>query len=139
MPEKGSNMEKNEPNPGTIDEYIALFPSNIQEILGRIRKIVHECAPEAGEAIKYRMPTFVLNGNLVHFAAFKNHIGFYPTPQGIEEFDRELSKYEQGRGSVQFPLDKPIPYDLIKRIVEFRVEGNRAKAAAKGKKTKKQG
>lgn len=117
-----------------IDEYIAGFPDDIREILEKIRLTVKKAAPDAEEAIKYGMPTFVLNGNLVHFAAFKKHIGFYPTPQGIEEFQEELSAYESGKGSAQFPLDKPIPYDLIRRIVELRVRGNLAKAAAKKKK-----
>ena len=117
-----------------IDEYIAGFPDDIREILEKIRLTVKKAAPDAEEAIKYGMPTFVLNGNLVHFAAFKKHIGFYPTPQGIEEFQEELSAYESGKGSAQFPLDKPIPYDLIRRIVELRVRGNLEKAAAKKKK-----
>lgn len=119
--------------PTTIDEYIALFPPEVQAILARLRQIVREAAPEASEAIKYQMPTFVLNGNLVHFAAFKNHIGFYPVPSGIEAFKEELSKYEGGKGSVQFPLNQPIPYDLIARIVAFRVQENRAKKTAKKK------
>jgi uncharacterized protein YdhG (YjbR/CyaY superfamily) len=116
-----------------IDEYIAGFPDDIREILEKIRLTVKKAAPDAEEAIKYGMPTFVLNGNLVHFAAFKKHIGFYPTPQGIEEFQEELSAYESGKGSAQFPLDKPIPYDLIRRIVELRVRGSLEKAAAKKK------
>ncbi len=127
-------METKNPPPKTIDEYIAGFPPDVQAILQKIRAIVREEAPEAQEAIKYQMPTFVLNGNLVHFAAFQHHIGFYPVPSGIEKFKEELSQYEGGKGSVQFPLNKPIPYDLIRRIVVFRVEENRKKAAAKGKK-----
>ncbi len=119
--------------PQTIDEYIAGFPTDVQEILQRIRQTIREAAPEAQERISYKMPTFTLKGNLVYFAAFKNHIGFYPIPSGIEEFKEELSAYEQGRGSIQFPLDKPIPYDLISRIVKFRVKENLAKAAAKKK------
>lgn len=105
-----------------MDEYIAGFPDDIQEILRKIRATIREAAPDAKEAIKYRMPTYVLNGNLVHFAAFKNHIGFYPTPAGIEAFQDELSPYKSGKGSVQFPLNQPIPFDLIRRIVEFRVK-----------------
>ncbi len=116
---------KNQPK--TIDEYIAGFPADVQAILQKIRGIVRAEAPEATEAIKYQMPTFVLNGNLVHFAAFQHHIGFYPVPSGIEKFKEELSKYEGGKGSVQFPLNQPIPYDLIRRIVVFRVEENRKK------------
>ncbi len=124
-------MESKPPQPKTIDEYIAQFPPQIQEILQKIRAIVHQAAPEAKEKISYQMPTFTLNGNLVHFAAFKNHIGFYPIPSGIEAFKQELSAYPQGKGSVQFPLDRPIPYDLIARIVAFRVEENLKKAAKK--------
>ena len=117
--------------PQNIDTYIAGFPEDVQAILQKIRTTIQEVAPEATEAISYQMPTFKLNGNLVHFAAYKNHIGFYPTPSGIEEFEKELSKYKGAKGSVQFPLDKPIPYDLIRRITEFRVRENEAKAAAK--------
>ena len=107
----------------TIDEYIKTCPSEVQVILEKVRQTIRIAAPEAVEAISYRMPTFKLNGkNLVHFAAFKNHVGFYPTPSGIEAFKEELSAYKQGKGSVQFPLDKPIPYELISSIVEFRVK-----------------
>ncbi len=120
--------------PKTIDEYIAGFPPDVQEILEKIRLTIRKAAPGAEEAISYQMPTFKLKGNLVHFAAFKSHIGFYPVPTGIEKFKKELARYEQGKGSVQFPLDQPIPYDLISRIVKFRVKENLAKAAAKGKK-----
>lgn len=108
----------------TIDEYIAQFPEEIQAILQKIRAVIREAAPDATEKISYQMPTFYLNGNLVHFAAFKTHIGFYPVPSGIEKFKEELSQYKGGKGSVQFPLDKPIPYDLIRRITLFRVEEN---------------
>lgn len=104
-----------------IDHYIATFPKDVQIILGKIRKTIREVASEATEAISYQMPTFKLKGNLVHFAAYKKHIGFYPTPNGISEFKEELSKYPTSKGAVQFPLDKPIPYDLIKRIVKYRV------------------
>jgi uncharacterized protein YdhG (YjbR/CyaY superfamily) len=121
-------------NPTSIDEYIAGFPPEVQEILEKIRATIREAAPEAEETIKYRMPTFTLNGNLVHFAAFKKHIGFYPVPTGIEKFKKELSVYEGGKGSVQFPLDEPIPYDLINSIVRFRTEENLRKAAGKGTK-----
>ncbi len=112
----------------TIDEYIIAFPDDVQKILEKIRQIIRKAAPEASEAISYRMPTFKLNGkNLVHFAAFKNHIGFYPIPSGIEAFREELSPYKQGKGSVQFPLDKSIPYDLVEEIVKYRVKENNAK------------
>ena len=116
-----------------IDEYIAGFPEDVQLILQRIRVIIHEAAPEAGETINYGIPTFTLNGNLVHFAAFKKHIGFYPTPSGIEKFKNELSVYEGAKGSVQFPLDQPIPYDLIREIVLFRVKVTLEKKKRKGK------
>ncbi|NTW09151.1 MAG: hypothetical protein HGA28_06245, partial [Anaerolineaceae bacterium] len=109
-------MQSNIKAPETIDEYIAGFPADIQVILQKIRKTIKDAAPDAQEAISYQMPTFKLHGNLVHFAAFKNHIGFYPVPSGIEKFKAELSVYKQGKGSVQFPLDQPIPYDLISRI-----------------------
>ena len=115
----------------TIDEYIAAFPTNIQAILEQIRLTIHQATPEAQEAISYQMPTFKLKGNLVHFAAFQNHIGFYPAPTGIEQFSDELSRYAGGKGSVRFPLDQPIPYDLIRRIVLFRVQENLDRAAAK--------
>ena len=120
----------------TIDEYIAAFPKEVQEILEKVRATIHKAAPNAEETINYGIPTFTLNGNLVHFAGFKKHIGFYPTPSGIEKFKVELSGYEGAKGSVQFPLDKPIPYDLISKIVTFRVKDNLEKAAAKGKKKK---
>ena len=122
-------MKTNPTAPTTIDEYIAGFPPDIQEILEKVRMTIRKAAPEAEETIKYQMPTFVLNGNLVHFAAFKNHIGFYPVPTGIEKFKQELSVYESGKGSVQFPLDKPIPFSLISKIVKFRVKENLARAA----------
>lgn len=128
-------MKSEKTAPQTIDEYIAGFPGDVQEILQKIRRTIHEAAPDAQEKISYQMPTFYLKGNLVHFAAFKEHIGFYPVPTGIEKFKKELSVYKQGKGSVQFPLDQPIPYDLISRIVKYRVEENLAKAPSKtGKK-----
>ena len=106
----------------TIDEYIETFPEEIQSILKEIRRVIHEAVPEASEKISYQMPTFYLGGNLVHFAAFQKHIGFYPTPSGTTRFSEELSSYKGGKGSVQFPLDQPIPYDLIRRITLFRKE-----------------
>jgi uncharacterized protein YdhG (YjbR/CyaY superfamily) len=108
----------------TIDEYIKTFPEHVQIILKKMWNTIREAAPEAQEAISYQMPTFRLNGNLVHFAAFKNHIGFYPSPSGIEAFKEELSPYKSAKGSVQFPMDKPVPYDLVKKIVQFRVQEN---------------
>jgi len=120
--------------PKTIDEYIAGFPAEVQLKLQKIRETIQDAAPDAVEKIRYQMPTFELKGNLVHFAAFKNHIGFYPAPRGIEAFKEELSAYKGGKGSVQFPLDEPVPYDLISRIVSFRVQDNLEKAAQKAKK-----
>ncbi|HEY7733307.1 MAG TPA: DUF1801 domain-containing protein [Nitrososphaera sp.] len=106
----------------TMDEYINTFPKDVQIILERVKRSIHETAPEAIEAISYGIPTFKMNGrSLVHFAAWKNHIGFYPNPTAAKAFNKELSAYKQGKGSVQFPLDNPIPYELIKKIVAFRV------------------
>jgi uncharacterized protein YdhG (YjbR/CyaY superfamily) len=129
-------MTANKTGPKDIDEYIAGFPKEIQEILEKIRTTIRKAAPDAEEAIKYQIPTFTLKGNLVHFAAFKRHIGFYPAPRGIEKFKDELSAYEGAKGSVRFPLDEPIPYDLISEIVTFRVKDNLERAEAKGKKKK---
>lgn len=126
-------MKNTQASQRNIDEYIAAFPTDVQEILEQIRTTIREAAPEAEEAIKYRIPTFVLNENLVHFAAFKNHVGFYPTRSGIEKFKDELSSYEGAKGSVRFPIDKPMPLRLIKKIVAFRVKEVQAKAAAKKK------
>ena len=121
-------MKPGQTPPSNIDDYIESFPNDVQKILKRIRQTIRKVAPGAEEAIKYQMPTFVLNGNLIHFAAYKNHIGLYPAPMGIEKFKRELAVYKGGKGSVQFPLDKPIPFDLISRIVKFRVKQNLEKA-----------
>lgn len=110
----------------TMDEYIAAFPKNIQDILERLRRVIRESAPESDETINYGIPTFKLNGNLVHFAAFKRHIGFYPTPSAVVAFKKELSPYKQAKGSVQFPIDQPIPFDLVKKIVRFKVKENSA-------------
>ena len=131
---KGNSVKTDEATPQDIDEYIASFPKDIQEILEKIRITIRKAAPDAEETIKYQLPTFTLKGNLVHFGAFKKHIGFYPTPTGTEEFKNELSVYEGAKGSVRFPLDKPIPFDLISKIVEFRVKENLERAEAKGKK-----
>jgi uncharacterized protein YdhG (YjbR/CyaY superfamily) len=111
----------------TIDEYIKSFPADLRSILEKTRQTIHEAAPEAIEVISYQMPAFKLNGNLVYFAAHKNHIGFYPTSSGIEAFKEELTPYKFSKGSVQFPLDKPIPFDLVKKIVTFRVRENSKK------------
>ena len=110
----------------TIDEYIEAFPKDVQGILQRIRKTIRNAAPEAVETISYQMPSFKLNGKgLVYFAAYEKHIGFYPIPSGMKAFERELSPYKQGKGSVQFPIDKPIPYGLVRKIVVFRAKENR--------------
>ena len=130
-------MENEQKPPKNIDEYIARFPADVQEKLTKLRAMIRGAAPDAEEKISYQMPTFTLAGNLVHFAAYKNHIGFYPTPSGIEKFKSELSVYKGAKGSVQFPLDQPIPYDLVREIVIFRVQENLEKAAAKQKKRKK--
>ena len=129
-------MKKNKPTSKEVDKYIAGFPEDIQEVLNKVRATIRESAPETEETINYGIPTFTLNGNLVHFAAFKNHIGFYPTPSGIEKFKKELSVYEGAKGSVKFPLDKSIPYALISTIVKFRVKENLERAETKGKKKK---
>jgi len=120
--------------PKNIDDYIAGYPKDVQVILKKIRTTIKKAAPEAEEAMSYQMPTFKLKGNLVHFAAFKNHIGFYPAPTGIEQFKKELAIYQKGKGTLQFPLDKPLPLGLITKIVKFRVKENLARAAAKGEK-----
>ena len=119
----------------SIDEYIAEFPPDLREILQAIRSTIREAAPQAQETINYAIPTFTILGrNLVHFAAFQGHIGFYPTPGGIEKFKNELARYHGAKGSVQFPLDEPIPYELIRQIVAFRVQEEEQKQAAKKKK-----
>ena len=129
-------MAKSKPTSADVDKFIAAYPKEVQEVLTKVRETIRESAPEAEETINYGIPTFTLNGNLVHFSALQTHIGFYPTPSGIEKFKKELSKYEGAKGSVKFSLDKPIPYALISKIVKFRVKENLAKAEAKGKKKK---
>ncbi|MDX2001097.1 MAG: DUF1801 domain-containing protein [Chitinophagales bacterium] len=120
-----------EEKPATIAAYIACFPEEVQQRLELIRKTIQANAPEATEAISYAIPTFKLNGNLVHFAAFKNHIGFYPAPTGLEAFKDDLAPYQQGKGSVQFPFDQPLPLDLIAKIVRYRVGQNMTKKKSK--------
>jgi len=124
-------MEGNKIIPESIDQYIMQFPPEIQEILEMLRKVIKESAPDAREKISYQMPTFDLHGNLVHFAAFKNHIGFYPAPSGIEAFKEVLSEYKGAKGSIQFPIGKPLPYQLVSKIVKFRVAENIDKAEEK--------
>jgi len=124
-------MEKT--NFQSIDEYIAAFPKETQKILKEIRATIKVAAPNAEEKISYQMPTFFLNGNLIHFAAFKNHIGIYPTPSGTEAFKEEIAKYKTAKGSIQLPLNEPMPLKLISRIVKFRVAENLKKTKARGK------
>lgn len=117
----------------SIDEYIESFPKETQKILQEIRTTIKAAAPQAEEKISYQMPTFFLNGNLIHFAAFKNHIGLYPTPSGTEAFKEEIARYKAAKGSIQLPLDDPMPLKLISRIVKFRVAENLQKVKVKGK------
>jgi len=114
-------MQNERLNPESIDQYIAAFPETVQDALVKIRRIIKEIAPTAIEKIAYGIPTFWMNGNLVHFAGYQSHVGFYPTPSGIQAFREELSKYETSKGTVRFPIDKPIPFSLIKKIVKYRV------------------
>jgi uncharacterized protein YdhG (YjbR/CyaY superfamily) len=125
----GSSMKKASPAPADIDAYIAGFPTNIQRVLQQIRATIRKAAPGAEEKISYQMPAFAENGVLTWFAAWKEHIGFYPTPSAIRAFADELSGYQQSRGAIQFPLDQPMPLGLIRRIVQFRVRETREKAA----------
>lgn len=110
-----------------IDEYISLYPKEVQATLKSLRETISKAAPDAEEAISYQIPTFKLNGNLVHFAAYKNHVGFYPAPSGIEAFKKELSKYKSSKGAVQFPIDEKPPLSLISKIVKYRVKENLSK------------
>lgn len=123
----------NKKQPRNIDEYIAAFPQRVQELLRNIRSAIRKAAPEAEETISYAVPTFKFHGNLVHFAAFRHHIGFYPGPTGIEAFKEDLADYKGAKGSVQFPLDEPLPLAVISRIVEFRVKENATKALQRRK------
>jgi uncharacterized protein YdhG (YjbR/CyaY superfamily) len=129
-------MKAKQQQPATIDEYIADFPPHVQPHLEKVRAAIRKAAPDAEEAIKYRIPTFVLNGNLIHFAGWNNHIGIYPGSKPVEVFKDELAKYEVSKGTVRFPLDKPIPYGLIGKITKFCVKRNTERAAAKKHKTK---
>ncbi|MDP4193198.1 MAG: DUF1801 domain-containing protein [Bacteroidota bacterium] len=129
-------MEENKTTFQTIDEYILQFTPEVQEILQTLRGVIKEAAPEAKEKISWAMPTFFLHGNLVHFAAFKKHIGLYPGASGIENFTHRFSEYKSSKGAVQFPIDKPLPYELITEIVKFRVAENMKEAEEKLKKKK---
>jgi uncharacterized protein YdhG (YjbR/CyaY superfamily) len=127
-------MNTSQAAPQTIDEYIATFPTNIQAILEQVRAAIHEAAPEAEETISYNMPTFKLNSHyLVYFGAYKKHIGLYPVPLGDTEFNAELAAYTAGKGTARFPFDKPIPFDLIGKLVQFRAQENKQRAESKGK------
>lgn len=119
----------------SIDQYISNFPISTQKILEELRAIIRESAPAASEKISYQIPTFFQNGNLVHFAAYENHIGFYPGASVIQAFGNELRNYKTAKGSIQFPIDQPIPLELIKKIVKFRVEENSAKSKKKYRKS----
>lgn len=130
-------MREDKPIAESMDAYISQFSSEIQEILQTLRNVIKEAAPNSEEKISYQMPTFYLYGNLVHFAAYENHIGFYPAPTGIEAFKHELSPYKSAKGSVQFPIAEPLPYELIRRIVQFRVSENIKLAEDKRKKKAK--
>ena len=122
-------MEKNYKD---IDEYIADYPKDVQKILTKVRATIRKAAPQAQEAISYQIPAFKLNGNLIHFAAYKTHIGVYPAPRGVEKFKRDLERYGSGKATLKFPLDEPVPYDLITKIVEFRVKQTLEKVKSKG-------
>lgn len=132
--QKGEIMKENKGTIQSIDEYILQFPTEVQAILQDLRNVIKESAPEAVEKISYKMPAFALHGNLVYFAANKNHIGFYPTSSGIAAFQHKLTDYKSSKGAVQFPKDRQLPYELIREIVKFRVNENRKKAEVKAKK-----
>jgi len=129
-------MKSNKVGFNSMDEYIAIFPEGIQKILEELRATIKTAAPDAEEKISYQMPTFFLKGNLIHFAAFKNHIGLYPSPSGTQAFKRELSMYQGAKGSIKFPIDKPLPLKLISKIVKFRVAENLKNAEIKSRKGK---
>ena len=120
-------MQEKKDHPATIDAYIAQYPEDVQQILTSLREVIRESAPDAVEKISYQMPAFYLKGNLVYFGAFKNHVSFFPTGSGIEAFKEELAGYKISKGTVQFPYHQPIPYDLIRKIVKFRVAENMKK------------
>lgn len=122
-----------------IDEYIESFPDNVQKVLQKIRKTIRKAAPHAEETISYAIPTFKLNGNLIYFAGYQNHVSVYPRPRGVKEFEKDLAQYEGGKGTIRFPLDAVIPYELIARVTTYRVQQNteQAKAKSAGKKSTK--
>lgn len=135
--EKGNKMELKNDQPATIDEYIAQFPAEVQEVLGSIRAVIRETVPEAEEKISYGMPAFHLNGNLIYFAANKNHIGIYPKTEGMEKL-AEMADYKGTKGSVHFPLNQPIPHEFLRKIVQVRVEETQNKAASRARKSARQ-
>ncbi|MAT45665.1 MAG: hypothetical protein CL609_25315 [Anaerolineaceae bacterium] len=124
-------METDQNEQNVIDVYIQDYPEDVQKILQKVREVIKQAAPDAQETIKYGIPTFTMAGNLVHFGAYKDHIGFYPAPSGIEEFKEALSIYQSGKGTIRFPLDQPIPFDLIRDVVLFRVQENLNKKKTK--------
>jgi uncharacterized protein YdhG (YjbR/CyaY superfamily) len=128
-------MDKNRPIAKDIDEYISGYDEDVQLLLQKMRAAIHKAAPDATEDIKYALPTFIFHGNLVHFGAFKNHIGFYPSASGVEAFKEELAMFETSRGAIQFPINKPIPFNLVTKIVKFRVHQSLEKAMMKSKST----
>jgi uncharacterized protein YdhG (YjbR/CyaY superfamily) len=136
-PGKGDTMKDSSASIATINEYIAEFPEDVQKKLQEMRATIKAAAPAAQEKISYQMPTFYLNGNLVHFAAYSSHIGFYPAPSGIEAFKHELAGYKNSKGAVQFPINEPLPLDLVTKIVKFRVEENLKKGGSKASTKKK--
>ena len=131
-------MKANPTEPMTIDEYIAGFPKDVQEVLRQVRLTIKKAAPDAEETIKYKIPTFVLKGNLLSFAGYKGHVGFYPTPAGTAKFQKDIAVYKAAKSSLRFPLDAPMPFDLIRDAVKYRVKEHLASVTAKTKeKTKK--
>lgn len=130
-------MEENKVTYNNIDEYIMLFSPEVQQKLQAIRAVIKETVPDAQEKISWQMPTFALHGNLIHFAAFKNHIGIYPGASGVETFQDKLTNYKTSKGAIQFPMDQPLPFDLITEIVRFRVAENTMEAEKKTKQKKK--
>ncbi|MBN2149579.1 MAG: DUF1801 domain-containing protein [Anaerolineales bacterium] len=131
-------MNPKAPGFSTFDEYIAIFPPQVQERLQALRAVIRAAAPQAVEKISYQMPTYYLNGNLVHFAAHARHIGFYPAPTGVAAFKEQLAVYKNSKGAVQFPLDQPLPLELVRRIVEYRVEENLTKGSKKATKQQRE-
>ena len=127
-------MSANQRAPKSVDEYIAGFPPDVQELLTRIRTTIRNAAPDAEERISYQIPTFALKGNLVSFAAYKRHIGLYPAPEGTAQFNKKLAPYRAEKASVRFPLDRPIPFDLIAQVVKLRVRDNLRRAEGRAKK-----